>query len=128
MTDAKPPPMIPLRRRLFLVALAALVPLGAIAGFGRLQLLARRPEGARRAGIELTRALATAVEAELGRSSSVMEAVVSASELQSGDLAACHRRMLRVVQTQPYWRAIVLVEPDGRPVVHSGFSYGAPLP
>jgi signal transduction histidine kinase len=120
--------MVPLRRRLIVLAIAALVPLGLIAGLGLVELVARQREEARRAGLELTRALATAVDGELGRSISVLEAVVSASALGSDDLAAFHHRMVRVVQTQPYWRAIVLVEPNGKPVVHSGFSFGAPLP
>ena len=73
-------PMVPLRRRLFLLAIAALVPLALIAGLGLLALVERQRAEARRAGIELTRALATAVDAELGRSISVIEAVVDLAD------------------------------------------------
>jgi signal transduction histidine kinase len=118
---------VPLRRRLFLVAIAALVPVGAIAAFALVELVTRERDDARRAGIELTRALATAVDAELRRSTSVLQAFVGS--LQPGfDPESFHRRAVRVVDTQPYWRAIVLTDPDGRPVVHSGFSFGAPVP
>ena len=48
--------------------------------------------GLARAGIELTRALATAVDAELGRSISVMQAVVRASALDA-TTRPFHRRM-----------------------------------
>jgi signal transduction histidine kinase len=120
--------MVPLRRRLFLVAIAALVPLGAIAALGLVELVDRQREDSQRAGIELTRALATAVDAELGRSISVLQALVSASAPGPEDLSEFHRRAIRVLRSQPYWRAIILAEPDGAPVVHSGFSYGAPLP
>src|SRR5438046_785506 len=99
--------LVPLRRRLILLAIAALVPIGLVAALGLVELVARQREEARRTGLELTRALGTAVDAELGRSLSVLDAVVSASDLGSGDLAAFHRRMVRVVATQPYWRAIV---------------------
>jgi signal transduction histidine kinase/CheY-like chemotaxis protein len=123
-----PKRMVPLRRRLLLVAIAALVPLGAIAALGLVELATRQREDSQRAGIELTRALATAVDAELGRSISVLQGLVSASAPDLDDLGQFHERAIRVVKSQPYWRAIILVEPDGTPVAHSGFSYGAPLP
>ena len=114
--------MVPLRRWLLLVAIAALVPLGLIAALGLVELATRQREDAQRAGIELTRALATAVDAELGRSISVLQALVSASAPDLDDLSQFHQRAIRVVRSQPYWRAIILAEPDGTPVVHSGFS------
>jgi len=107
---------------------AALVPAAAIAGFGLYALVDHQRDEAGRAGIELTRALATAVEAELGRSISVMEAVVTSPTLDSGDLPEFYRRVTRVVATQPHWRAIVLVDPDGTPRLHTGFSVGAAIP
>jgi len=61
--------MVALRRRLFRsVAVAiAIVPLAATAAFGLLVLIPHRRAEAERAAIELARALATAVDAELGR-------------------------------------------------------------
>ncbi|MEO6028593.1 MAG: ATP-binding protein [Candidatus Binatia bacterium] len=120
--------MVPLRRRLFLLTAAALLPLAAIAGFGLYALVDHQRDEARRAGIELTRALATAVEAEIGRSISVMEAIATSPTLDSGDLPEFFRRVTRVAETQPHWRAIVLVDPNGTPLLHTGFSVGAAIP
>ncbi len=120
--------MVPLRRRLFLLTAAALLPVAVIAGFGLYVLVDHQRDEARRAGIELTRALATAVEAELGRSISVMEAVATSPTLDSGDLPEFYRRVTRVVETQSHWRAIVLVDPDGTALLHTGFSVGARIP
>ena len=120
--------MVPLRRRLFLLAAAALVPLAVIAGLGLAVLVGHQWDEARRAGIELTRALATAVESELGRSISVMEAAATSPTLDTGDLAEFHRRATRVAESQWHWRAIMVVDPDGRPLLHTGFSYGATIP
>src|SRR5690348_14122653 len=105
--------MSPLRRRLFLLAAAALVPLAAIAAVGLWALLRHQHAEAARAGVELTRALATAVGAELGRSVSVVEAVATSPTLDGGDLAEFHRRIVRVTQTQPHWHAIELLDANG---------------
>src|SRR5688572_10098557 len=123
----RPAATVPLRRRLMWLALAALVPLAVIAGVGLVALIGRQHEEARRAGIELTRELAIAVEGELGRSISVMEAIVSSSALDNGDVATFHRRMVRLADTQPDWRAIALFAADGTPLAHSGFTLGAPI-
>src|SRR5512145_2518039 len=119
---------VPLRRRLLWLALAVLVPLAVIAGVGLVALIGRQQDEARRAGIELSRALAIAVEAELGRSIAVMQAIVSSSALATDDVATFHGRMVRNAGEQLNWRAIALFAPDGTPLAHSGFSYGAPLP
>ncbi len=120
--------MAPLRRKLFFLAAAAIAPLATIAGIGLVVLIHQQREEAARAGIELTRALATAVGAELGRSVSVLEAVVTSPTLDAEDLAGFHRRAVRVVASQPNWRAIVLLDPSGAALVHSGHPVGAAPP
>lgn len=116
-----------IRRRLFLLAAAALLPLVVMAGFGVFILVRKQHEEAARAGIELTRALAIAVGAELGRSTSVLEAVATSPALDAGVLDEFHRRVARVVATQANWRAIVVVDAEGRPVVDTRVPYGSPL-
>ena len=65
--------MEPLRRRLFLLAAAGIVPLAAAAGIALLALAAEQKAQAERSGIEITRALATAIDAELHRSVAALE-------------------------------------------------------
>ena len=80
----------PLRRRLFLLAAACIVPLGATAGIALLALAAKQKEQAERAGIDVTRALATAIDAELNRSVSALEAIAQGPALDTGDLKRFH--------------------------------------
>ena len=122
------PPTSFLRRRLFLLAAAALLPIAVIAGLGLWTLIERQRAEAARTGIELTRALATAVDAELRRSVSVVEAVATSPTLDADNLAGLHFRLGRVMATQPLWHAIVLVDPDGTPRLDTRVPFGAPLP
>ena len=117
-----------IRRRLFLLAVAALLPLVVMAGFGVFLLVRNQHEEAARAARELTRALAIAVAAELGRSTSVVEALTTSPALDTGQLDEFHRRAARVVATQPHWHGIVVVDGAGTSVVDTRVAYGTPLP
>ena len=57
---------VPLRRRLLLLAAVAILPLALMSGIGLFALVHQQRQQAERAGIEITRALSTAVDAELG--------------------------------------------------------------
>ena len=124
-----PERMVPLRRRLFLVAIAALVPLGAIAAIGLVELVTRQREDAQRAGIELTRALATAVDAELGRSISVLAGDRERLGARRGRSRASSTgaRSASCARSRTGGRSRSS-SPTGRRSSHTGFSYGAPLP
>jgi signal transduction histidine kinase len=117
-----------IRRRLVLLAVAALLPLVATAAVGVFLLVRDQHEESARAGIELSRALAIAVAAELGRSASVVEAVTTSPSLDRGTLDEFYRRAARVVATQPHWHGMVLVDAAGAPLVDTRVSYGTPLP
>lgn len=117
-----------IRRRLFLLAAAALLPLVVMAGVGVSLLARNQHEEAERAGIELTRALAIAVAAELGRSTAVVEAVATSPTLDAGTLGDFHLRVARVVATQSHWHGIVVVDGMGTPLLDTRVSFGTPLP
>jgi len=105
-----------------------LLPLVATAGFGVFILVRDQHEEAARAGIELTRALAIAVGAELGRSTAVVEAVATSPALDSGALDELHRRVARVVATQSHWHGIAVVDATGTPLIDTRVPYGTPPP
>jgi signal transduction histidine kinase/ActR/RegA family two-component response regulator len=109
-----------LRRRLFMLAAAGIVPLALMAGVGLLTLVQREREQTERAGLDLTRALATAVEAELRRSTSLLEALATSPALDRGDFAAFEQGVQRVMSTKPPWRAVLLTDAEGRILLNSG--------
>ncbi len=118
---------MPLRRRLFLLVAAGIAPVALVSGIALLAFFYQQREQAHRAGLEITRALATAVDAETRRTIAVLEAIATSQVLDTDDLAAFQGRAQRVLATQPHWRVIILALPDGTPVLNSRYPAG-PLP
>jgi len=121
-------PGVPLRRRLFLLAGVGIVPLAVMSGIGLYALAHQQRVQAERVGLELDRAVATAVDAELRSSVSVLESLATTPTLDRHDLAGFRERARRVLETQPQWAAVMLADRSATRVVDTRFSPGAPLP
>jgi len=113
-----------LRKRLFLLAAAGILPLAFMSGLGLYALAQQQREQTERASLELARALATAVDAELRGTSQVLDALATSSALDVGDMPAFYRVARPVVASRPQWRAIILARPDGQVLVHTGYPLG----
>src|SRR5712691_4588451 len=83
---------------------------------------------AERIGLELTRALATAVDAELRSSMSVVQSLATSISLDRNDLSNFQEHAQRVLETQPNWAAVFLADPSGQRFVDVRFRYGTVLP
>jgi signal transduction histidine kinase/ActR/RegA family two-component response regulator len=119
----------PLRRRLFILGCAGIVPLAIMAAISIDALRAPQHEQARVVGRELARSVANAVEAELNTVVAVLETLATTPTLDLGDLAGFRHRAERVMATRPDWSAIVLSTPDGAPLIDTRVAAGAtPLP
>jgi signal transduction histidine kinase len=119
---------VPLRRRLLLLAAVAILPLALMAGAAVYALARQQSAQMERATLELARALATGIDAELRRSISVLEAMATSTLLDKGDLRAYYAVARRVASTQPHWVAIIVSEPSGRQLLNTRFGYGDALP
>src|SRR3954468_10329373 len=119
---------VSLRSRLLYLAAAAFLPLALISGISLLALVHQQREQAERAGIEITRALSTAVDAELSRSFAALDALSTSTLLDSGDLKRFHDRAMRVTATRSQWRAVILHDRSGRMVLNTAYATGAALP
>jgi signal transduction histidine kinase/ActR/RegA family two-component response regulator len=104
------------------------VPLAATAGIALLALASEQKAQAERAGIELTRALATAVDAELHRSVSALEALAQVRSLDTGDLPRFHEVMRRSLAGRADWVTVTLAGPSGRQLANANQPLGAELP
>ncbi|HEY0855528.1 MAG TPA: cache domain-containing protein, partial [Albitalea sp.] len=113
-----------LRRRLILLAAAGILPLAGMSGFGLAALVQQQREQTERASLDLTRALTTAVDAELRSSMAVLEGLATAVPLDNGDGDGFYLVAQRVVTTRPQWRAVILHEPDGKVAAHTGYPIG----
>src|SRR3954463_9580083 len=119
---------VSLRSRLLYLAAAAFLPLAVVSGISLLALVHQQREQAERAGIEITRALSTAVDAELSRSFAALDAIGTSTLLDAGDLKRFHDRALRVIDTRSQWRAVLLHDRAGRMILNTAYPPGTPLP
>src|SRR5689334_22302053 len=121
-------PRVALRRHLFILAVAGILPLAALAGAGLAALFEQQRDDAQRRALEITRALATAVQSELQRSISSLSVHAAAASLQLGDLAQFEVTARRAVATQPQWRTIILSKPTGEPLINTRVAAGQAMP
>ncbi|MEY4562646.1 MAG: hypothetical protein RLZZ618_1923 [Pseudomonadota bacterium] len=119
---------IPLRRRLFLLVAAGIVPLALSAGFGLLALVTQQRNEMRTAALDIARALSTAVDSELRRAAAVLDVLATSTELDAGDPKAFLPRAQRVLASQPDWRLIMVADPLGEVLAHTATSLGAKPP
>jgi signal transduction histidine kinase/ActR/RegA family two-component response regulator len=119
---------VTLRTRLFLLAAAAILPLIAMAGIALFTLFEQQREQVARAGLEVTRALATAMDGEFARSIASLEVLATSSRMDSGEMEALYQRAQRAVASQPDWQLLNLFDPSGRQLMSTGFPFGAALP
>jgi signal transduction histidine kinase/CheY-like chemotaxis protein len=119
---------VSLRTRLLYLAAAAFLPLAVMSGVSLLALVHQQREQAERAGIEITRALSTAVDAELSRSFAALDALATSTLLDTPDLLLFHDRAMRVSGTRSQWRAVILHDARGRVLLNTAYPYGKPLP
>lgn len=75
-----------------------------------------------------TRAITTAVDAEIHSSITTLDALATARSLETGDLKAFHEVAMRVVRSQPDWISVNLADPTGQQLMNTRLPYGAPLP
>jgi signal transduction histidine kinase/ActR/RegA family two-component response regulator len=118
---------VPIRHRLFVVVAAAVVPLAIMSGFALYAGYEQQREQAQNSGLDVARALSIAVDAELRRTVSVLQVLDDALELESESLPAFQERARRVQQSQPFWRAIVLYDVNGKALLSTEDAYGAPV-
>ena len=117
----------PLRRRLFMLAAACIAPLAAMAGVALFALAREQTAQAERAGIEVTRALGTAIDAELRRSISALQALSVSPSLDQNDLQRFHGAMRRVHEGGS-WVTLTLADPSGQQLANAVFPFGTRLP
>jgi signal transduction histidine kinase len=102
----------PLRMRLLLLAASGLLPLVLVLIWGVNHLFEERRAAAERAALELSRALATAVDAEVRSIESLLDQLGTSDDLERADLRSFHLVARRSAQ-QLGWRQVALADADG---------------
>ncbi|MDB5874340.1 MAG: hypothetical protein JWQ07_3782 [Ramlibacter sp.] len=117
----------PLRTRLLLVAASGLVPLVIVLAWGINYLIDERRVQAERSVMELSRALATAVDSELRSIVALLDNMGTSDELERGDLRAFQLTSRRTAE-QLGWRRVVLTDAEGRVLMRSNEPLGTSDP
>jgi signal transduction histidine kinase/ActR/RegA family two-component response regulator len=116
-----------LRHRLFLLAASGLLPLALVAAVVLAYLTSERQRDARDNAVAVARALATAVDAELRATVSVLQSLSLATELQQANLREFHALARRVANREG-WRSVVVADASGRVLLNSATELGEVSP
>src|SRR5215470_7896900 len=98
-----------------------------MSGIGLFALAHQQRAQAERVGLELARAVASAVDAELRSTVAVLESLATTT-LDRGDLPAFDERARRILDTRPQWAAIALADPSRTPLADTRVALGPALP
>ncbi|MBL0421758.1 sensor histidine kinase [Ramlibacter sp. AW1] len=103
-----------LRWHLFRLTLIGLVPLAVFAALALLQAARGQRAELARSTLDLARAVASAVQAELDGTVMTLASLSRSSDLQAGDISAFYQRTQRLMELQPEWTSMVLADSQGR--------------
>lgn len=103
---------VPLRRKLLLLVAAAILPMALVSAWALSLLQRQLNERIEWIGLDVARAISTAVDAELRRTESVLETLAIKLRLEAG-LADFRQLSEAACAELPYWRAIHLFGPGG---------------
>ena len=106
---------VPLRQRLFVVVVAAVVPLAIMSGFALYAGYQQQRKNMERSGLDIARALHLAVTAEQRRTISVLQVLASSNSFRPQlNTLAFTERARQTLGLQSQWRAITLADGEGR--------------
>jgi HAMP domain-containing protein len=122
------PTTLTIRAYLFLLTLAAALPVLGFAVYVSSLLVDQDRESIRRGAMDRTRALTTAIDAELRGSITSLRVLATSQALEKGDLRAFRDEVARALPSQTDWMNILLSLPSGVQIVNARVPLGVPLP
>src|SRR4051812_10431102 len=103
---------IPLRHRLLLIAAAGILPMAIASAVALYEFFQQQRQQTERTALEVTRALSTALDAELSRSVAALDTLVASLEAARAP-AEFRTAMLASLSRRPNWSGLVLSAPGG---------------
>ncbi|MFP2910626.1 cache domain-containing protein, partial [Pyxidicoccus sp. 3LFB2] len=119
---------LPLRWHLVRLVLGTLLPMTAFACVLFFFLARAEREATERRVLTSARSLAEAFDSEMAGSLRTLEALAASAFLDTGDLEGFRTQSSRVLKTQHGWLTVILVSPDGVPLLNASAAPGSPLP
>ena len=106
-----------LRTRLFMLVTGTVIPLAVLAVVLGALFVEHEVEIIRTSALDRTRAVMSAVDAELRGHVALLRALAADDDLRAGKLSAFRQSMARLLPSQPSWENVILSAPDGRQLV-----------
>ena len=118
---------IPLRHRLLLIAAAGIVPMAFASALALYGFFHEQRQQAERTALEVTRALSTAVDAELRHTVAALQTLVASLEDAQApeDFRAA---MAASLATRRNWNGLLLSAPSGEHLINTRIPAGQPIP
>ena len=120
------PRVKPLRRLLLRLATLGLLPVSLLGAWGIWTMVQSQRIDQQRTTLELSRALATAVESEIDATLRSLAARARSPALLSGDLPAFYQVMYNEAAVRPEWVSVNVADSQGKLLYSSAFSQGSP--
>ena len=123
--------MTRIRHRLLWITTVAIVPLAVMAAVALEALLTQQRAQAEESALNLTRALATAIDNEMRLTVSSLQSLALTEpfgSLADDDLAQARILATKALAARPEWRAVLLSRPDGEVMINTAIPVGQPAP
>lgn len=117
-------PARPLRHKLILLAAVGLLPVSLLGAWGIWNAIQTQRQNLERSTLELSRALASAVESEIDATLRSLAAMARSKPLSEGNIAAFYEVAQNEVAARPAWLAVVLTNGQGEPLFTTAEPYG----
>ncbi|MGV3740914.1 MAG: ATP-binding protein [Burkholderiaceae bacterium] len=114
-----------LRSLLILLATTVLLPVALVGGWAIKSVLEQRRQEIERSALEISRALATAVNADLESTISSLRTLSYSSSLANGDIQGFYSVARDALPSQRHWRSIVLSDTSGAMLFTTTLPYGS---
>ncbi|HEY9025255.1 MAG TPA: cache domain-containing protein, partial [Burkholderiaceae bacterium] len=118
----------PLRHELMLLVGVGLLPLVLFGGFGIASTIRRQTHDLERSTLELSRALASAVDSELDATVESLQAMALSRALAQGDVRGFYEIAQQDAAARPGWATVILTDAQGRVLFKTGQPFGAADP
>ena len=131
MAETSPQRMTRIRPRLLLIATVAIVPLALMAAIALEALLAQQRHQAEDAALNLTRALATAIDNELRLTVSALQSLALTEpfgEVSAEGLAEARVLATKALAARPEWLAVLVARPSGEVLLNTLLPAGVKPP
>ncbi|HEX7316835.1 MAG TPA: PAS domain S-box protein [Pyrinomonadaceae bacterium] len=117
-----------LKWHLVLLVAGALLPLVGFAAVVVYRLAESESAANDRRLLRSAQDLSHAFDRELQATVRILSALAESEQLDGADLRAFHAESKRVLKTQPAWRDLIVLTPDGQQVSNTNMEWGTPLP